>query len=85
MAKKFRPTLQAKQQLDSIVESGKTETPKMDIQADQPTIQRKPNGYTLRADYVKNVSILAAALGMKKYEVIESALEMFFEKHKDIL
>ena len=84
MGKKFKPTIKAQEKkLDALVEQG------IEANATRSSIPeeivRKPNGYTLRTDYIKKVSLLAATLDMKKYEVIEKALEMFFEANSEHL
>lgn len=88
MPKKFTPTSKAKlQKLDQLVEMGVPTTDK------QPTgtstaslrVERVNNGYRLRKDYVKKVSVLSSLTGMKKFEIVEAALALYFDKHQEVL
>jgi hypothetical protein len=44
--------------------------------------RRVNRGYALREDLIKECKVLAAQNGRKLYEVMESALEEYLERHR---
>ena len=82
MSKKFTPSVGKKEKLDAFVNKNiktfQEETKKEEI-------ERKQHGYLIRPNYVKKVTYLAAILDKKKWEIVEEALEDYFEKHQDLL
>jgi len=53
--------------------------------SDSPIIERKQHGYLIRLDYSRNIGFLSLELDKKKWEIVEDALEHYFELHKDAL
>lgn len=81
MSKKFTPSIRTKKKLDAFV----NEAPTTNNAEEKEKIERKQHGYLIQPDYIKKISYLSVTLDKKKWEVLEEALEDYFEKHKEIL
>lgn len=86
MSKKFTPSIDKKKKLDAFVNNSKT-FPNEQNQEEkkEEEIERKQHGYLIRPTYIKKVTYLSATLDKKKWEILEEALEDYFEKHQDLL
>lgn len=88
MSKKFTPSVGKKEKLDAFVnKSTKIYEEKQSSQeeAKKEEIQRKQHGYLIRPSYIKKVTYLSATLDKKRWEIVEEALEDYFEKHQEVL
>jgi len=82
MAKKFKSNTD----LDALVNTGVLPNQKTaKVNKSESQIVRKSSGIGFRSDYQEKVRLLATILKKKNYTVIEEALEMYFEVHKDTL
>lgn len=82
MSKKYKPTFGTKdKKLDTIVKEG------VNVSSSQSkeSSERITNGYRIRKDYVRNISLLSSAFEKKKFQIIEEALEDYFNKHTEVL
>lgn len=82
MSKKFTPSVDKKKKLDAFVNDSKNF---LDKENKEENIERKQHGYLIRPTYIKNITYLSATFDKKKWEIVEEALEDYFEKHQDLL
>ena len=87
MSKKFTPSVNKKQKLDAFVNNSKTSPNEQnqEEEKEEENIERKQHGYLVRPAYIKNITYLSATFDKKKWEIVEEALEDYFEKHQDLL
>ncbi|WP_375563424.1 hypothetical protein ACE193_25570 (plasmid) [Bernardetia sp. OM2101] len=82
MSKKFTPSVGKKEKLDAFVNKN---TKTSEEKTKKEEIERKQHGYLIRPSYIKKVTYLSATLDKKRWEVVEEALEAYFEKHQGLL
>ena len=86
MSKKFTPSIDKKKKLDAFVNNSKTSPNEQNQEEEkEEDIERKQHGYLIRPTYIKNITYLSATFDKKKWEILEEALEDYFEKHQDLL
>lgn len=88
MSKKFTPSVGKKEKLDAFVNKN-TKLPKEKVnfkeEPKKEEIERKQHGYLIRPSYIKKVTYLSATLDKKRWEIVEEALESYFEQHQELL
>ena len=77
MSKKFQPNKKAiKQLVNQGIPEKKDET---------ETIERKAHGYSVRTDYAQKISLLSTVQKKRKWQIVEEALELYFDKYKETI
>jgi hypothetical protein len=88
MSKKFTPSVGKKEKLDAFVNKDtKSSEDKQNFQEEtkKEEIERKQHGYLIRPNYIKKITYLSATLDKKRWEIVEEALEAYFENHQKLL